>query len=73
MFSERDEKKKEMCIQKGISLVCIPYWWDGSADSLSSTLYHILPHVFPKTDSPPIPTTPPNDIRGTTNKIIIIK
>jgi hypothetical protein len=27
MFFERDQEKKNMCIEKGISLVCIPYWY----------------------------------------------
>jgi hypothetical protein len=27
MFNERDEEKKKMCIDKGISLISIPYWY----------------------------------------------
>jgi hypothetical protein len=27
MFFERDQEKKRMCIEKGISLICIPYWY----------------------------------------------
>jgi hypothetical protein len=27
MFFERDQEKKKMCIEKGISLVYIPYWY----------------------------------------------
>jgi DNA ligase-1 len=50
-----------MCIENGISLACIPFWWDGHADSLSSTLHQILPHVFPNTSSPPIPSIPPSN------------
>ncbi len=33
--------------------------WDGHEDSLSSTLHTILPDVFHKTESPPIPTNLP--------------
>ena len=27
MFIERDEEKKKMCFEKGVFLVCIPYWY----------------------------------------------
>jgi hypothetical protein len=27
MFVTRDEEKKNLCIEKGVSLVCIPYWY----------------------------------------------
>jgi hypothetical protein len=27
MFFERDQEKKKMCIEKGVSLVYIPYWY----------------------------------------------
>jgi hypothetical protein len=33
---------------------------DKKKDSLSSTLHGVLPKNFPKTDSPPIPSHPPN-------------
>lgn len=58
MFFERDQEKKNMCLDKGITLVCIPYWWNGKTNSLSSTLHQTYPTLFPKTDSPPIPTSP---------------
>lgn len=35
--------------------------WDGNAESLSTTLNQILPHVFPKTQSPAIPLNPPKN------------
>jgi hypothetical protein len=33
--------------------------WDKSKDSLSSTLHQILPNIFAKMESPPIPNHPP--------------
>jgi hypothetical protein len=36
--------------------------WDRKVESLSSTLNQTLPLVFPKTDSPPIPNSPPINI-----------
>jgi hypothetical protein len=27
MFHERDQEKKRMCIEKGVFLICIPYWY----------------------------------------------
>jgi hypothetical protein len=27
MFNERDQEKKKMCLEKGVSLICIPYWY----------------------------------------------
>jgi hypothetical protein len=62
-INKRDEAKKQLCIKNEIVLVCIPYWWDGKAESLSSTLNLFFPDVFPKTDSPPISLTIPINFR----------
>eukprot|EP01126_Amoeba_proteus_P039136 TRINITY_DN4111_c0_g2_i1.p1 TRINITY_DN4111_c0_g2~~TRINITY_DN4111_c0_g2_i1.p1 ORF type:complete len:658 (-),score=111.69 TRINITY_DN4111_c0_g2_i1:406-2217(-) len=64
MYTERDLKKKKLCEKNGITLVTIPYWWDGNEDSLASTLHMSCPELFLKTDSPPIPTEPPNIIKS---------
>jgi ATP-dependent DNA ligase len=55
-------------IKHGITLVYIPYWWDETKDSLSSTLHQFMPDIFPKTDSPPIPTELPLDYKSKKNK-----
>jgi len=58
-----------MCNEIGITLVQIPYWWDETIGSLSSTLHQYLPDVFPQTVSPPIPTQLPLDYKyGKINK-----
>jgi len=28
VIKERDNKKKELTTQQGISLIVVPYWWD---------------------------------------------
>eukprot|EP01124_Arcella_intermedia_P023473 TRINITY_DN3740_c0_g5_i1.p1 TRINITY_DN3740_c0_g5~~TRINITY_DN3740_c0_g5_i1.p1 ORF type:complete len:451 (-),score=106.92 TRINITY_DN3740_c0_g5_i1:69-1256(-) len=56
-YQSRDWKKKESCYQGGITLIPIPYWWDGTKESLASTLFQIRPDIFPKSPFPQIPST----------------
>jgi hypothetical protein len=66
---KRDVKEKKEARESGskrCSLVILDRW-DKKKDSLSSTLHGVLPKKFPKTDSPPIPSHPPN-----TNQEILI-
>jgi hypothetical protein len=30
IYSERDEKKRQLCEEKGINFVCIPYWYENA-------------------------------------------
>eukprot|EP01126_Amoeba_proteus_P039135 TRINITY_DN4111_c0_g1_i9.p1 TRINITY_DN4111_c0_g1~~TRINITY_DN4111_c0_g1_i9.p1 ORF type:complete len:369 (-),score=58.74 TRINITY_DN4111_c0_g1_i9:116-1222(-) len=60
LYSHRDSYKKIMCAGKGITLVVIPFWWDGKEESLAATLHLKLPNLFPKMDTPPIPTEAPS-------------
>jgi hypothetical protein len=34
----QDEEKKELCKEKGITLIDIPYWWDRKLNSLAETI-----------------------------------
>jgi len=34
----RDQEKQKACLQSGITLIQIPYWWDRSKLSLQSTI-----------------------------------
>lgn len=43
MYKRRDEAKRRMCVDRGIRLVEVPYWWDGQVESLAATLYQQLP------------------------------
>jgi len=31
-FQDRDEAKKRLAAEKGIKLIVVPYWWDGSQE-----------------------------------------
>lgn len=42
-YSERDKKKAAVCVEVGITLVLVPYWWDQSVFSLHSLLMEYLP------------------------------
>jgi DNA ligase-1 len=59
-----DNQKMALCHMNGITLVPIPYWWDGKIESLLSTLHQYLPDVFDKIDSPSIPTELPLDYKN---------
>jgi hypothetical protein len=54
-----DEEKKKICNSIGISLIEIPYWWDGSVDSLLATIHHFRPDCVADTKSSRIPTQVP--------------
>jgi len=57
--------KKKACDKEEITLVSVPYWWDGKVESLESTLHLFRPELFRKSDSPPIPIEPPEKpLRG---------
>jgi DNA ligase-1 len=58
---KRDSAKLKSARDHGITIVYVPYWWDRKSDSLSSTLHQCFPDIFPKTDSPSIPTELPPD------------
>lgn len=34
MVSSHDKEKQKLCKTLGITMIHIPYWWDGSIDSL---------------------------------------
>jgi hypothetical protein len=45
---ERDAEKHKACKELGITLVEIPYWWDGTAASLAATILNCRPGNFHK-------------------------
>jgi len=43
---KRDKTKKELCDSVGITLVNIPYWWNGKINSLKATIHNIRPDII---------------------------
>jgi len=44
----RDKEKQAACERLGITLITIPYWWNGATDSLLATIHKIRPDLVPK-------------------------
>eukprot|EP01114_Cavostelium_apophysatum_P005030 TRINITY_DN1558_c0_g1_i1.p1 TRINITY_DN1558_c0_g1~~TRINITY_DN1558_c0_g1_i1.p1 ORF type:complete len:545 (+),score=133.12 TRINITY_DN1558_c0_g1_i1:262-1896(+) len=64
----RDKEKVDLCLQVGITLVQVPYWWNGSKSSLAATINVLRPELHLKVDgdASPIPQEPPQR-RSTTD------
>lgn len=45
LYQRRDSEKRQLCVQKGIKLVTIPYWWDNTIQSFVASLYWAYPEV----------------------------
>ncbi len=41
----RDQVKRTICSNSGITLVVIPYWWNRSIESVAQTLRRIRPDI----------------------------
>jgi len=41
----RDKEKREACEREGIKLISVPFWWDGSKESLASTINKYAPDI----------------------------
>lgn len=58
----------KQCKRHGISLIEVPYWWDGSKSSLMASIHQIRPDLVPSIDTEisreftPIPPSPPEYI-----------
>ena len=58
---QKDIEKRQTCIENGITLIEIPYWWDFEKESLMATIYKQRPELFLKPiNEQPIPSQPPN-------------
>jgi len=40
----RDQEKVRLCIENGIQLLIIPFWWDNTVESLAETLFQEFPN-----------------------------
>ena len=36
---QRDDEKREACLERGITLVEVPFWWDENRDSLQNSIH----------------------------------
>lgn len=43
---DKDSEKYELCKQAQISLIQVPYWWDGSTEELKSLIDEVRPEVL---------------------------
>jgi hypothetical protein len=61
----RDKEKEEACKELGITLITVPYWWDGKVESLQSTIrrkrFDLLTDVAHT--SPEIPQSPNKPVK----------
>jgi hypothetical protein len=56
----KDVEKKKICLNMGITLIEIPFWWDQNEISLKSTVNFYRKDLFPEHAGVPIPKTPPD-------------
>lgn len=61
-IQEHDSYKRDSTVQKNITLIIVPCWWDGEQNSLISSIKWHRPDLF-KNHKPasPIPLNPPFD------------
>jgi hypothetical protein len=66
VHQQRDEEKRKLSKQIGITLIEVPHWWDREKSSLIATIHKHCPHLIkdPVLASP-IPDKDPGDIQGT--------
>jgi len=53
---KRDEEKRLECEKNQITLIEIPYWWDGKEQSLRATIHKERPDIIARGAGRPIPT-----------------
>lgn len=72
MISERDVEKKKLCANEGISLIDVPYWWDGNIDTLAASIHKYRPDLIPQPPAAePISEIPPEDLITGTCCVVI--
>lgn len=59
---ERDSEKRQSCEEHGVTLVPIPYWWDGRTESLQATIHKARSDLLTDSGEDPIPQVPPDGL-----------
>lgn len=63
-IQQRDEEKKMACKAAGITLIEVPFWWDGREPSLHATINKHRSNLLPNVTGTPISEdVPPNSKR----------
>jgi hypothetical protein len=62
---KRDIIKREACIEHGINLIEIPYWWDQQVPSLVATIRQFGVNLIYNQDGESIPMQPLQETVGT--------
>lgn len=71
---ERDDEKRTLCLEKGITLVEVPYWWDFKKESLMATIQKEKPHIFKeKIEASPIPSLPPEGFPSSSTQFKLVQ
>ncbi len=45
VIAERDKKKLVACKEFGITLITVPFWWDGKFPSVAATVQSVRPDI----------------------------
>jgi hypothetical protein len=61
-YAARDQQKRKACLEAGITLIEIPYWWDYEEDSLRATIHSHRPDLISPGNGAPIADSPKSRI-----------
>ncbi len=72
--SSRDMRKNTICQQFGITLITVPYWWDGTLTSLATSVGMMRPDIEMSSlyMSGPIPTEMPQKYKDKAPSTVLI-
>ncbi len=58
----RDAEKRRLCFSRGISLITVPFWWNGQLSSLASSIVELRPDLIHYIDKNLLSTSIPKHI-----------